>query len=174
MKVMDTQESRQKYTEFAAGLKTLLLSTIDENGRPFISYAPFVKMEGKFYIYISRIANHYRHLEERSIADVMLIADEASTVNLFARERARFSCEARNVGEAGNAAVFEQFKQTFSPQMMTILQGLDFSLFELVPSEGRYVVGFGQAYDIDLSADRFQHVARDGHGQSEDHNEEAL
>ena len=79
MKVMDTETSREKYMEFAGGMKTLVLSTTDENGRPFISYAPFVKMGGKFYIYISRIANHYRHLEERSAVDVMLIADEAES-----------------------------------------------------------------------------------------------
>lgn len=171
MKVMDTETSREKYMEFAEGMKTLLLSTTDENGRPFISYAPFVKVGGKFYIYISRIANHYRHLEERSAVDVMLIADEAETANLFARERARFTCEARNIGEEGNEEIFDQFKQTFSPQLITMLRSLDFSLFELVPSEGRYVVGFGQAYDIDLSADQFQHVAREGHGSSNTKNE---
>ncbi|GAB6927341.1 hypothetical protein JCM10914A_13240 [Paenibacillus sp. JCM 10914] len=166
MKVMDTEASKKQYMEFANGLKSLILSTIDETGRPFISYAPFVQTQGKFYIYISRIAPHYRHLEEQGLVDVMLIADEVSTSNLFARERARFTCVARNIGEEGYEEIFELFAETFSTPMMTMLRGLDFSLFELAPSAGRYVAGFGQAYDIDLTADRFEHVAREGHGQS--------
>nr|WP_236290888.1 hypothetical protein [Paenibacillus allorhizoplanae] len=36
---------------------------------------------------------------------------------------------------------------------------LDFFLFELSTMEGRYVAGFGQAYDIDLAAKKFEHEA---------------
>ncbi|MNW11167.1 hypothetical protein D3C71_2085470 [compost metagenome] len=45
--------------------------------------------------------------------------------------------------------------------MMDLLRGLDFSLFEMNPLKGRYVVGFGMAFDIDLDANLFSHVVID-------------
>lgn len=166
MIAMAKEAMKVQYQTFAAGMKTLMLSTVDEHGKPFVSYAPFVKTNGKFYIYISKIANHYRYLEETSAVDAMLIEDEAKTANLFARQRARFVCTARNIGNADCDEIFALFEQRFGKSMMDMLRGLDFSLFELTPSEGRYVAGFGQAYDIDLSADKFEHVNRDGHTQT--------
>lgn len=169
MKTMDKEAMKKQYEEFASSVKTLLLSTVDEQGKPFMSYAPFVKYNGNFYIYISKIANHYRHLEQDPSVDAMLIEDESKTTNLFARQRARFICTAANLGNDGNEEIFEifeRFEQSFSKGMMDMLRKLDFSLFELTPSEGRYVVGFGQAYDIDLSAEKFDHVVRDGHTQA--------
>ena len=45
--------------------------------------------------------------------------------------------------------------------MMDVLRGLDFSLFELTPLQGRYVVGFGMAFDLDIDANVFTHVVVD-------------
>ena len=167
MKVMEIEEVKQQYLKFADSLTSIMMSTVDEEGTPFISYAPFVKKDNKIYIYASKIAPHYRHMESNPAADIMLIEDEASTANMFARQRARFVCTARNIGNEGHEEIFKLFGDTFNAKMMDMLRTLDFSLFELTPSKGRYVVGFGQAYDIDLMADCFEHVSRDGHGQQE-------
>lgn len=166
MKPLDNETVKLQYRKLADRVKTLMLSTVDENGRPFLSYAPFVKKDEKLYIYISRIANHYRHVENNPDVDVMLIEDEASSNNLFARERARFICHAVNIGNEGHDDLFALFEASFGAPMIRMLRGLDFSLFELTPLEGRYVAGFGQAYDIDLNADRYELVSRDGHTQA--------
>jgi len=163
MKPLDKEAIKQRYLAFADEVKTLLISTIDDEGRPFVSYAPFVQAEGKFYIFISRIANHYRHMENNPAVDAMMIEDEAKTANLFARQRARFVCTAVNVGNEGYDEIFRRFELSFGKATIGMLRGLDFSLFELTASEGRYVAGFGQAFDIDLAGDRFEHVVRDGH-----------
>ncbi|NOV02497.1 HugZ family pyridoxamine 5'-phosphate oxidase [Paenibacillus planticolens] len=165
MKQLDKESIKLQYLNFTDSLKSLMLSTVDENGKPFISYAPFVKKNGKLYIYISRIANHFRYLESNPSVDVMLIEDEASSENLFARQRARFVCQAENIGNEGHEEIFDLFGEAFGKPMINVLKTLDFSLFELTTLEGRYVAGFGQAFDIDLTAERFDHVARDGHQQ---------
>lgn len=154
-------KTKQQYVEFVSKARTLIISTIDEAGKPFTSYAPFVKHDGKLYIYISKIANHYRHIDERPEVDVMLIEDEASTANLFARQRARFACRATNLGNAANEDVFQLFDELFSANLMKMLRGLDFSLFELSITEGRYVVGFGQAFEVDLDGENIVHVTVD-------------
>ncbi|SMF77710.1 hypothetical protein SAMN05661091_1472 [Paenibacillus uliginis N3/975] len=163
MKQLDKEKIKLEYLTFTDSLKTIMLSTLDENGQPFISYAPFVKKNGKLYIYISQIANHYHHIENNPAVDVMFIEDESQSRNLFARQRARFACTAIKVGNEENEDIFNLFGQSFGDSMIRMLQGLDFSLFELTVREGRYVVGFGQAFDIDLSGNRFDLVSRDGH-----------
>ncbi|GAB6992244.1 HugZ family pyridoxamine 5'-phosphate oxidase [Paenibacillus pini] len=161
MKPIDTEKVKKQYVEFMEERKTLIISTIDDQGTPFISYAPFVKKDEKLYIYISQISDHYRYVENNERINVMLIADETATPNTFARERARWVCSSTNLGNEGNEDVFELFNVKFGEKMMTMLRGLDFSLFELTPFEGRYVIGFGQAFDVNLSGDRFEHVVID-------------
>lgn len=168
MKVMDIEVVKKQYLDFTSSLTSVMLSTVDEKGQPFISYAPFVRYQGKLYIYLSQIAHHYYHLENNKSVDVMLIEDEASTANMFARQRARFVCTAENIGNEGHEEVFELFGEVFNKKMMDMLRTLDFSLFEVTPLQGRYVAGFGQAFDIDLMADKFEHVTRDGHAQKEE------
>ncbi|PAE36582.1 heme iron utilization protein [Bacillus sp. 7884-1] len=161
MKHLDTVTLKLKYQEFTNNRKTLVLNTIDENGNPFVSHAPYVKKDGKMYIYISQVSDHYRNVEKNEQIDVLLIADESSTPNLFARERARFACTTSNLGNQGHEDIFNLFNEVFGQKMMEMLRGMDFSLFELKPLEGRYVVGFGQAFDVDLMGDKFDHVVGD-------------
>ena len=42
--------------EFLEPLKSLTISSLDEKGLPFTSYAPFVKYEHKYYVYLSLMA----------------------------------------------------------------------------------------------------------------------
>ncbi|WP_308637225.1 HugZ family pyridoxamine 5'-phosphate oxidase [Paenibacillus silvisoli] len=161
MKQPNIEETRGKYIDFIESRKSLVISTLDAEGTPFISYAPFVKADGKLFIYISRISDHYRFVENNERIHVMMIHDESATPNAFARERARWVCTSENLGNEGHEAIFAGFDAKFGDKMMTMLRGLDFSLFELTPLSGRYVVGFGQAFDVDLSGDRFEHVVVD-------------
>ncbi|BFH59811.1 HugZ family pyridoxamine 5'-phosphate oxidase [Paenibacillus azoreducens] len=161
MKTIDIEATKSRYTAFTDSCNTLIISTLDENGFPFAGYAPFVKLDGKLYIYISRISDHYRYVGNNKQILVMMIADESQTPNAFARERARWACTTENLGSEGHENIFEQFNRKFGEKMMNMLRGLDFSLFELTPSAGRYVIGFGQAFDVDLAGDRFEHVVVD-------------
>ncbi|OAB43900.1 HugZ family protein [Paenibacillus antarcticus] len=160
-KPVDLEKNKENYLQFIANRRNLILSLIDEDGKPFISYAPFVKKEGKLYIYISKIADHYRLTENNEFVDVLLIADESATNNKFATERARLNCTSSNIGNDGHEDIFELFNADHGSKMMDLLRGLDFSLFELTPVQGRYVVGFGMAFDIDVDANLFSHVVID-------------
>ncbi|WP_409340888.1 HugZ family protein [Paenibacillus sp. MBLB4367] len=161
MKQIDMEATKLRYVEFVESRKTLVISSLDEEGFPFISYAPFVKKDGKLYIYISKISDHYKYVETNERIHVLLIADETQSQNVFARERARWACSSVNLGNEGNEDIFQLFNESFNEKLMGMLRGLDFSLFELTPISGRYVVGFGQAFDVDLSGDKFEHVVVD-------------
>ncbi|WP_083300652.1 HugZ family protein [Jeongeupia sp. USM3] len=158
---IDLASAKQQFLDFVASRRTLAIACLDDAGAPFISYAPFVHREGRFYIYISRLAEHYRFIDAHRQANVMLLADEADTANLFGRERARWLCDVTRLGDDGNDAVFALFDERFGEKMLALLRGLDFSLFELTPQTGRYVVGFGKAFDVSIDGAQFDHVVVD-------------
>ncbi|MBK3496690.1 pyridoxamine 5'-phosphate oxidase family protein [Viridibacillus sp. YIM B01967] len=161
VKQIDIIKKKQQYLRFIDKCKTVVISSKDDNGDPFTSYAPYVQHDGKIYIYISIITDHYKFIEERSLISIMMLADEQDAPNLFARERVRFQCTAENIGNNGHEEIFAKFENNHGVPMMGVLRGLDLSLFELMPKEGRYVIGFGQAFDIDLSGEKFEHVIVD-------------
>ncbi|MFJ7753096.1 HugZ family protein [Peribacillus muralis] len=161
VKSMDISAKKEQYVQFLNKCNTMVISTKDDNGDPFISYAPFVQHEGKFYIYISKISDHYQFIEANQLISIMLLADEQGSPNLFALERVRFQCTAVNIGNEGHEDIFSKFSENHGAPMMGVLRGLDLSLFELTPIDGRYVIGFGQAFSIDLAGDKFDHVVVD-------------
>ncbi|WP_297990961.1 HugZ family protein [Anoxybacillus sp.] len=154
-------KKRERYVQFLKECKTLIMSTIDECGHPFISYAPFVMDEGHFYIFISRAAEHFQYIERCERISVLLIADESSSPHLFARERVRFTCKRTHIENEGNDHIFAKFQHIHGEPMINLLRRMDFSLFQLTPIEGRYVAGFGHAFDVDLFGERFAHVVID-------------
>lgn len=160
-KKIDLEKNKNKYLQFIDSRKTLILSMLDNDGTPFTSCAPFVKNEGKLYVYISEVAEHYHLLEKSDVIDVFLIADEADTSNSFATERARWKCKAKNIGNDNNERIFGLFNKKHGKAMVDMLRGLDFSLFELLPDQGRYVVGFGLAFNVDITGKTFEHVVID-------------
>ncbi|MED4453920.1 HugZ family protein [Metabacillus fastidiosus] len=160
-KQIDIVKRKEQYLQFIDKCKTVVISSKDENGDPFTSYAPYVQHNGKFYIYISIITDHYKFIEANNLISIMMLKDEQDAPNLFARERARFQCIAENVGNDDHEEIFAKFESIHGTPMMGVLRGLDLSLFELTPKSGRYVIGFGQAFDIDLTGDKFEHVVVD-------------
>ncbi len=160
-KTIDLEKNKEKYLQFVESRNNLILNLLDDEGKPFTSCAPFVKKDGKLYIYISKVAEHYRYMEKSEWVDALLVADESATKNAFATERARWSCTTKNIGNDGHDAIFELFNAQYDAKLLDVLRGLDFSLFELTPTMGRYVVGFGMAFDTDITGDVFTHVVVD-------------
>lgn len=165
-KTVDVEKYKEKYLQFVESRNTVVLSMQDGKGNPFTSCAPFVKKDGKLYIYISEVAEHYHFLEKNEYIDTLLIADESDSKNAFATERARWQCKPKNIGNDGHESIFELFYETHGKAMVEMLQGLDFALFELTPDQGRYVVGFGLAFKVDIAGDKFIHVVVDKENKS--------
>lgn len=91
----------------------------------------------------------------------MLREDESATKNPFATERVRWACTPKKLGNDGHEEIFEKFDTAFNKNLMDMLRGLDFALFELTPITGRYVVGFGLAFDLTIDGETFTHVVVD-------------
>jgi len=130
--------------------KSLTVSTLDENTAPFTSYAPFVKYNNKYYIYISSMAKHYQNLELNPLASLFFIEDESLCNNIFGRKRVVLQCKSeklqRDNEEFENLA--KQFEEKHGSTMKMLKTMKDFSFFEFSPYYGEAIFGFGEAYNV--------------------------
>lgn len=82
-KTIDLEKNREKYLQFVESRQNLILNLLDNEGKPFTSCAPFVKKDGKLYIYISEVAEHFHFMENSAYVDALIVADESATkINL--------------------------------------------------------------------------------------------
>ena len=162
---MKQNEERQLSDKFAALLaesRSLILGTVTKQGLPKVSYAPFVRREGSsFYVYLSRLSERTTDLIERPVASVLLIEDESKAAQIFARMRITYQCEVSVIDSSSSdyERTMRRFSQSFG-SLIDVLTALpDFALFRLVPQSGRFITGFGQAYDLTgEQLDQLRHI----------------
>lgn len=136
--------------EFRTERKTIQLATVDNDGKPNVSYAPFVVNGDGYFVLISEIARHARNLTVNPQVSLMLIEDEDSSKQLFARKRLTFDAVASIVER--DSTQWQQVTAELEQRFGEIVQGLsqleDFKLFCLKPVQGLFVKGFGQAFQV--------------------------
>lgn len=143
-------EVRQACRAFPDRFHTLHLATVDTEGQPEASYAPFVADAGHYWVYLSSLARHTRNLRDTARASVLFIEGEAEASHLFARERLTLACHAQEHvrGTPRFETVLDLFGERFGPFMQVIRPLQDFGLFKLQPVSGSYVAGFARAYTL--------------------------
>lgn len=136
--------------EFRQERRTLQLATVDEEGRPNVSYAPFVQNQEGYFVLISDIARHARNLKANPQVSLMMIEDEESSKQLYARKRLTFDAQASVVERETELwnQVIGQMQERFGEIIDGLSQLQDFSLFNLKAENGLFVKGFGQAYQV--------------------------
>ena len=160
--VDNINEVKEEYKKFLINFKSLELSTIGDKGNPEISFAPFVRDDKtNVYIFVSSLANHSKNLLYYRRAGVMLIEGEEKTENIFARKRVIFDCRVDYVKEGTKE--WEKIMIKFDKcvgQLMKILRTLpDFKLICLIPQSGKFIKGFGMAYEISGDKmDKLSHI----------------
>ena len=148
----------QEFAEAQAGYEALLdrfqsiqLGTSDQRGVPEASYSPSIVDEARnFYVHVSELASHTSNLRESARASVLIIEDESTAENLFARKRVAYQCSASLIERHSDQweRVVDQFEEKFGKIIGFLRSMEDFHLFKLTPTSGRLVLGFGQAYDV--------------------------
>lgn len=139
--------------DIIAKINTVSLATLDGSGAPCCSYAPFVFIDGHFYLFLSGLAAHCRNLLARPACEIMLIEDESQAKNLFARRRAMIRCSVDTVARDLElfSIVAVHFREKFGPTIDMLVGLPDFTLFRLLPQSGTMVLGFGNAMPIQFS-----------------------
>lgn len=141
--------------ELVANSKSVILGTVDAEGKPLASYAPFAKIDNRIYVLVSFMARHTKNLKEGKVASVMFIEDESNTKQIYARDRLTFDTTTEQVERDTPTwnKVIDELKARHG-KVLELLVGMDdFIMMELTPVKGAYVNGFGSAYFVD---DQFQ------------------
>lgn len=148
-----------KVKELIERTKSVILATVDAEGVPNSSYAPFVQVNNTLYILVSFMAKHTKNLADGRKTSVMFIEDESATKQIYARERLTIEAAASQVerdSETWNTVV-TQLKETHGKVVDVIAEMQDFILIALQPVKGSYVNGFGSAYFVDENLEILEH-----------------
>lgn len=144
---------QEEMLEFRDSFGSVILSTLSKSNEPIASYAPLLKYKGRFFIYISEVAEHYSSLRANpDKLEVLFLEDECKAKSVILRKRLRYKAK---VEFREKDALFEEVFASFEESnphaggLKTIKNMKDFHLIELFFKEGRFVKGFGGAYDID-------------------------
>ena len=137
--------------DFISGFRSAVIGTLDEEGNPFCSYAPFVYDDHRYYVFISDIAAHARNLRRVPKASLFFIEDEKGAANIFARKRVTLKCETEIIprNDVRFGTVMEKFKTRFGADFIGMLMQMqDFNLHTFRAVGGEATFGFGEAYTL--------------------------
>lgn len=142
----------QTYQDFPSQFKSVILATAGADAQPQASYAPcVVDLDRNIYIFVSGLSAHTQNLTATGKASALFIESESEATQIFARKRLSYDCQATLVTRESDLwqTISQQFEARFG-NIIEVMKGLaDFRIFQLRPQSGRFVVGFGAAYDVD-------------------------
>ena len=153
-------EVKQTFASLLKSCNTLQLATLSMANEPEASYAPYLYEDGSYYIFVSELASHTQNLRHHSQASIMLIESEADARNAFARKRFTAQCKVDEIlRDAGQyEALVDKLELRFGSTIGMLRTLPDFHLLELQPQQGRLVIGFGKAFELD--GDQLARLAR--------------
>lgn len=145
------KKAQVEYEKFPTEFTSIMMSTVSQEGIPDASYAPFVIDDDKnIYIYVSGLATHTQNIHNHPFVSVLFIEDEVKTKQIFARRRLNFNCTANLLERESEKwqQIVDKFQIRFGELISTLRSLPDFRIFQLTPKNGRFVIGFGAAYNI--------------------------
>lgn len=83
-----------EFNQFIDSHQSVVMATINKAAEPEASYAPVMRHDGRFYVYISELSNHTFNLMEDPQASLLFIEPENDAKHLFARKRATLKATA--------------------------------------------------------------------------------
>ncbi|GAB6069037.1 heme utilization protein HutZ [Thiomicrorhabdus hydrogeniphila] len=153
-KYEESQNQRigHEFLKYVTSKQSLMLATVNDQGIPDVSYAPFVVDESfNVYVFISEIVERTRNLISNGKGSLLFIEDEQDAKHIFARRRATMQAKAQLLTpeEAKTPTLKTMFEEKFGDFINLELAGKsDFHLIKLVPYEGGLTKGFGLAFKL--------------------------
>jgi putative heme iron utilization protein len=136
--------------------KTATLATLNIEHLPEASLCPFIYHQECFWVFVSRLSSHTANLLERTYASLLICVDEVDSNNPFTIRRVSIQCQA--IEQPVDENILELMRVKLGDTVTMLKQLPDFHLIKLVPKEGRFILGFGQAYEIDFDKLELTHI----------------
>ncbi len=147
----ELRKAAEECEALIGSLSSVVLATAGHNSQPLASYAPvYVDDSRRLHVYVSSLAKHTALLRRTGKASAMFIEDESASSDLFARKRLSVDCDVsvipRETPEWGS--LMDAMEDRLGDTVASLRGLVDFDLFQLVPTKGRLILGFGQAYRV--------------------------
>jgi putative heme iron utilization protein len=133
-------------------MSSVILATCYDDGTPLASYTPyfFDQERSGLWILVSELAGHAKNLRQSAKCSALVLRDEKESQQIYLRERCQYEMHVRGCDRSepdwrrGCDGLIERHGH-----LIDTLEGLaDFQLFFLAPVSGRYIVGFGRAFEL--------------------------
>ena len=146
----NTDSLRQDYLALRDQVDSAQLATVGCEATPEASYAPCIWREGYCYVFLSELASHTQNLKLNPSISLLLIEAETAAGNAFARKRISLFGKAGIVARSDDhyKTIIGDFYRRFGDVMKLIEPLADFHLFRITVHRGRFIRGFGQAYEL--------------------------
>jgi putative heme iron utilization protein len=151
MQKITIEDAQKEMVPFLQNIQSVLLSTVDADCEPFVSYSPYVEDEmGNFYVFISTAVKHSHNINATGKAHIMFLEDENVTDHIYARRRMYFKAEAEafEVNDEREEKIHDLFKTRFGDKVSFFSMMKDSRFYKLTPTDGNFVLGFGAAFKI--------------------------
>ncbi len=157
----DLAKAQRQFLELRAAANSAQLATLNQDRQPEASHAPVVWLDGHCYLFLSELASHTLNLIRNPALGLILVDNRDAGANPFALRRISLQGSVQPItrDRPDFASVMAEFRVRFG-EVMDLIEPLpDFHLFRFVAEQGRFIRGFGQAYDLaGENLDRLQHV----------------
>lgn len=166
---------RAEFKKYITNKESLMMATVNEEGLPDVSYAPFVVDKNfNVYVFISDIVERTRNLINNGKASLLFIEDEADCKHIFARKRVTIQAKASPVNK--DDIQFNELQKLFNEKFgefvnLEIINKSDFHLIRLIPIEAGLTKGFGLAFRLTGQGLQDVEHLKKGHSKR-DHKEE--
>jgi len=141
------KEIIKEFENFDEDKYSLIVSTTSVENEPLTNYAPFVKLDGKYYISVSANMPHFTNMVETKKAHIMIIEDESNAGHIYARKRLYFSADCEV--EKDEEKIFKLFDARYGDKLSFLREMKDFQIIKFTPKERSLVLGFGAAFKMD-------------------------
>lgn len=139
--------------EFVDSFKSVIISSVHSDFQCISSYAPFVRENDEIYICLSEVAEHFSSIKQNpDKISLFFIQSEDEAKTILARVRFSVRGEAVFVDDKNlRDEIFNKMQERFPNDVAfgQIRQMKDFHIVKIKLAKGRFVKGFGAAYDSD-------------------------
>ena len=133
-------------------IKSAVLATTYSDSSPLASYTPFALSEQQagIWILVSDLAGHAVNLAAQQQCSTLILRDEQDSPQMYIRERLQYEMIATEIHRKESlwSNGTNALRTRHGALIDTLTTLSDFRLFLLTPNSGRYIVGFGQAYEL--------------------------
>lgn len=149
------QNYQEKLFSLLSENTTLALATINKNNDAEASSTPYIYHDNAFWVFVSQLSAHTDNLITQKKASILITENHSE--NIFASTRTSIQCNVK-IETDNKEDILDIMTKQLGETVSMLRQLPDFYLIKLEPTAGRFIAGFGKAFEIDFPERKLHHI----------------